>query len=164
MEVEMKKAGYLFLNGVIGLTLLACNFLWNAANRNPLESDVNQVLDPGNSARLDLKCSMIETTRSGYCLFAANEEQVEEIAARLNLDYRTASFENPETIPPVVSEGKAGCLDVDVFGNVDGFPAYYIGGRPDQLSLADGGQFEYLLLLFNPETGQACAQVSYAYG
>lgn len=160
----MKKTGHLILNGVIVLTLLACNFLWNAANRTPLESDVNEFLDPANTAQLDLNCSMIESTRSGYCLFVADEEQIEEIAARLNLDYRAASLEINETVPPVVSEGKVGCLDEDVFGKVDGFPAYYIGGRPDQLLLAGGGQFEYLLLLFNPETGQVCTQVSYAYG
>jgi hypothetical protein len=160
----MNKAGRLFLSGVIGLSLLACNFLWNSANRNTLESDVNEVLYPINAAQLDLECSMIATTRSGYCLFEANKGQIEEIGARLDLDYRLASFENNETIPPVVSEGKVGCLDENVFGQVDGLPAYYIGGRPDQLSLTGGGQFEYLLLLFNPETGQACAQVSYAYG
>lgn len=160
----MKKAGRVFLNGVIGLTLLACNFLWNSANRVPLESDVKEVLAPATTARLDLKCALIETTRSGYCLFEANEKQIEGIAAGLDLEYRLASFENKETIPPVVSEGKLGCLDENVFSQVDGLPAYYIGGRPDQLSLTSGGQFEYLLLLFNPETGQACTQVSYAYG
>ena len=160
----MKKAGRLFLNGVIGLTLLACNFLWNSANRVPLESDVKEVLDPATTAKLDLKCSMIDSTRSGYCLFSSNQAQIEEIAARLDLDYRVVSFENSESVPPVISEGEVGCLDEDVFGAVDGLPAYYIGGRPDQLSLANGGQFEYLLLLFNPETGQACTQVSYAYG
>lgn len=160
----MKKAGRLFLNGVIGLILLACNFLWNSANRVPLESDVKEVLDPATTAQLDLKCSMIDSTRSGYCLFSSNQTQIEEIVARLDLDYRVASFENNETIPPVVSDGKVGCLDENVFGQVDGLPAYYIGGRPDQLSLASGGQFEYLLLLSNPETGQACTQVSYAYG
>jgi hypothetical protein len=163
-EAEMKMAGRLFLTGGIGLTLLACNFLWNSANRNTLEFDVKEALDPATTAQLDLKCSMIETTRSGYCLFDANENQIKEIAAGLDLDYRLASFENIGTIPPVVSEGKVGCLDENLFSQVDGLPAYSIGGRPDQLSLTSGGQFEYFLLLFNPETGQACAQVSYAYG
>ena len=160
----MKKAGRLFLSGVIGLTLLACNILWNSANRNTLQSDVKEVLVPATTDQLDLKCSMIETTRSAYCLFEANEEQIEGIAAGLDLDYHVISFENNETTPPVVSEGRVGCLDESVFSQVDGLPAYYIGGRPDQLSLTSGGQFEYLLLLFNPETGQACTQVSYAYG
>ncbi len=50
MEVEMEKAGRLFLNGVIGLTLLACSFLWNSANSIPLESDVKEVLDPATTA------------------------------------------------------------------------------------------------------------------
>jgi len=160
----MEKAGRLCLNGVIGLTLLACNFLWNSANRVPLESDVKEVLDPATTTQLDLKCSMIDSTRSGYCLFLSNQAQIQEIAARLDLDYRVASLENNVTIPPVVSEGEVGCLAEDVFGQVDGLSAYYIGGRPDQLSLTSGGQFEYLLLLFNPGTGQACTQVSYAYG
>ncbi len=107
---------------------------------------------------------MIDSARSGYCLSSSNQAQIEEIVARLDLDYRVASFENNVTIPPIVSEGEVGCLDENVFGQVDGLPAYYIGGRPDQLSLTSGGQFEYLLLLFNPETWQACTQVSYAYG
>ena len=160
----MKKAGRLFLSGVIGLTLLACNFLWNSANRVPLKSDVNEVLDPANTTDLDLTCALIDTTRSGYCLFKADEGQIEEIAARLELDYRVVSYEENSTIPPLVSEGKVGCLDEIVFGMADGLLAYYLAGRPGQLSLAGGGQFEYLLLLFNPETGQACTQVSYAYG
>ncbi len=160
----MKKAGRLFLNGAIGLTLLACNFLWNSANRVPLKSDVNEVLDPANTSGLDLTCAMIDTTRSGYCLFMADEGKIEEIAARLELDYRVASFDKDDTIPPLVLDGKVGCLDENVFGIADGLPAFYIAGRPGQLSLAGGGQFEYLLLLFNPETGQACTQVSYAYG
>jgi hypothetical protein len=160
----MKKAGRLFLRGVIGLTLLACNFLWNSANRVPLESDVKEVVDPEATAQLDLNCSMIDSSRSGYCLFSSNQAQIEEIAAGLDLDYRLAFFENNETILPVVSEGRVGCLDENVFSQVDGLSTYYIGGRPVQLSLTSGGQFEYLLLLFNPETGQACTQVSYSYG
>lgn len=47
---------------------------------------------------------------------------------------------------------------------VEGLPGYWIGARPESLALGSGGQFEYLLLIFDAETSQACVQVSYAYG
>jgi hypothetical protein len=51
-----------------------------------------------------------------------------------------------------------------VFGEVRGLPAYWVAGRPEQLKISGGGQFEYMLLIFNASTGRSCIQVSYAYG
>jgi len=86
------------------------------------------------------------------------------MAARLELEARIVSLADPSTVPPIVTDGEIGCLDPDTFGSVDGLPAYWLGGRPDQLSLANGGQFEYMFLLFNTATGLVCVQVAYAYG
>jgi hypothetical protein len=161
--IIMDKKKRIILPAVLCSLLLACD-LWTLANRTPLTTDVNELLSTAATTPLDLTCNMLEGTRSGYCLFTADEEMVEEMAARLELDARIASLADRSTVPPIVTDGETGCLDPGIFGSVDGLPAYWLGGRPDQLSLADGSQFEYMLLLFNNATGQGCVQVAYAYG
>ncbi len=144
--------------------LASCSSLWNVANRDLLRSGMVEVLSPINVAPEDLDCQMIGSTRSGYCLLATTPEMVMTIATSLALDYRVANPDDPHTLPPIAGEGKMGCLSNEVFGEIRGLPAYWIAGRPEQLQISGGGQFEYMLLLFNPGTGQSCIQVSYAYG
>jgi hypothetical protein len=142
--------------------LVSCGGLWNLANRSALAADVAEVMDEADDP--DLQCAMIGVTRAGYCLLPASEGAVSGWATSLGLASGTASLDRPETVPPLAAEGAVGCLDAQVFVEVDGLPAYWLGGRPSQLSLSNGGQFEYMLLLYDPETGRACVQVSYAYG
>jgi hypothetical protein len=160
--MNMKKRA--ILPSVLCCLLLACNSLWTLANRTPLTTDVNELLSTTATTPLALTCNMLEGSRSGYCLFTADEELVAEITARLEMDAGIASLVDPSTVPPIITDGETGCLDPDTFGSVDGLPAYWLGGRPDQLSLADGSQFEYMLLLFNTGPGLVCVQVAYAYG
>lgn len=152
------------LAAVLCLNMIACSSLWNLTNRNSLIANVTEVLAATGEDQLELTCQMVDTTRTGYCIFDAHKELIEQIATRLGLDYRTASLEEPDTLPPLGSEGMMGCLSAGVFDNIEGLPAYWVGGRPITLSLSDGGQFEYLLLLYNSLTEQSCVQVSYAYG
>ena len=142
----------------------SCSSLWNWGNRGALIGGMVEVLAPIEIAAEDLECQMIGSTRSGYCLLETTPEMVLTIATTLALDYRVANPDNPITLPPIVGEGKTGCLSSEVFGEIRGLPTYWIAGRPEQLQVSGGGQFEYMLLLFNPATGQSCIQVSYAYG
>jgi hypothetical protein len=149
---------------ILATLTASCGSLWNMANRDLLRSGMVEVLSPIAVASDDLECQMIGSTRTGYCLLATTPEMVTTIATSLALDYRVANPDDPITLPPIAGEGKLGCLSSEVFGEVRGLPAYWIAGRPEQLKIKGGGQFEYMLLLFNPATGRSCIQVSYAYG
>jgi len=142
----------------------ACSSLWNWGNRDALIAGMVEVLAPIEVTAGDLDCKMIGSTRSGYCLLDTTPQMVMTIATSLALDYRVANPADPHTLPPIVDEGKVGCLSPEVFGDVRGLPAYWIAGRPEHLQISGGGQFEYMLLLFNATTGRSCIQVSYAYG
>jgi hypothetical protein len=111
-----------------------------------------------------MQCAMIDGTRSGYCVLPADGLKVDDWASLVRLNRRPVAMTDVETVPPLASEGPVGCLDTGTFPMVDGMTAYYLGGRPESLALIGGGQFEYMLLIFDPATARACIQVSYAYG
>ncbi|MCJ7513490.1 MAG: hypothetical protein MUO23_11035 [Anaerolineales bacterium] len=148
---------------VLSILLTSCGPLWNAVNRSTLKLDVAEALGP-QALDLQLRCEMVDSTRTGYCLVPADREQVIGWAGALGMSASTASTASAQTLPPLASEGRVGCLAPENFGDVEGLPAYWVGGRPEALILSGGGRFEYMLLLHNPDTGQACVQVSYAYG
>lgn len=141
----------------LAVLLLACNPPWNALQRNTLRIDVAEVLGIADADQRGLVCNMVGTSRTGYCLFEAEVELVERLAAE---------FELEELGPgsPLLSEGQVGCLTPEALGEAEGLQAQGVEGRPGSLALGSGGQFEYLLLLYNASTDQACVQVSYAYG
>jgi hypothetical protein len=123
---------------ILAALMASCSSFWNWGNRGALIAGMVKVLAPIQVASEDLDCEMI--------------------------DYRVANPADPHTLPPIVNEGNAGCLSPEVFDDVRGLPAYWIAGRPEQLKISGGGQFEYMLLIFNATTGKSCIQVSYAYG
>jgi len=149
---------------LLAVITTACSSLWNWGNRDALIGGMVEVLAPIQVVAKDLECQMIGSTRSGYCLLDTTPQMVMTIATTLQLNYRIANPADPLTLPPIVDEGKTGCLSPDVFGEVRGLPAYWVAGRPEQLKISGGGQFEYMLLIFNASTGRSCIQVSYAYG
>jgi hypothetical protein len=83
---------------------------------------------------------MIGNTRSGYCLLDTTPQMVTTLATTLGLDYRVANPADPLTLPPIVDEGKAGCLSAEVFGEVRGLPP--MARRPaGNLQLRRGVQY-----------------------
>jgi len=151
------------LLGACSILLASCGGLWNAANRSSLQTDVAQVLSVA-PAEQSMRCAMVDRTRTGYCVLPADEAQVRAWSGTLGLSPRTASLTDVDSVPPLASEGPVGCLDEGNFGQIEGRPTYWIGARPEALALENGGQFEYMLLIFDPAAAQACVQVSYAYG
>ena len=141
-----------------------CGPVWSALNRTSLQADVGEVLSRGFEDPPKIECRMIGTTRSGYCTFAQDGASALALAEELGLESRYADLNDPASIPPPAVEGMVGCLSPEVLGSVDGLPAYWIGERPEVLRLQNGSQFEYLMLILGPDTGQVCIQVSYAYG
>lgn len=144
-------------------SLTACSALWSTANRGALEADLRRVLDAPAEAP-GWECSMVGTTRTGYCRFEADASWLRSAAEELGMQRTAVGLHDPAGLPPLQSEGLTGCLSAEVFGPAQDLPAYWLGGRPEALALESGGQFEYLLLLIDPATGAACAQAAYAYG
>ena len=149
---------------ILPVLLVSCASIWNLGNRSSLEADVLDVLRPASKDGLSLECRMIGTTRSGYCLGEISDDEAAAWAQGLALESFRVNLEDAASTPALGVEGPVGCLSVEVFPGVDGLPALWVGGRPPQLALGSGGQFEYLLLIVNAATGQGCVQASYAYG
>jgi hypothetical protein len=136
------------------LLLLAsagCEFLWNAGNRGALKRNVGELLERHGAARGELDCSMIGTTRGGWCVSRIAEDRVVLIARGLALDSGAAD-----------PDAEGACRGAG-FG-VDGDRLYRSARRAPSLKLQDGSAFERLSLYYRPTDGSFCVEVSYAYG
>lgn len=91
-------------------------------------------------------------------------DQAEEIATRLGLNASTVDLLDTASVPLLAYEGEVGCLGDEALPGVNGLPVWWIDGRPPDLALSSGGQFEYLFLVVDPVSGAGCIQVSYSYG
>jgi len=147
--------------GILSLQLLAlaaCDRMWNAGNRSPLEKDVRSLLKTCGPDPAWLKCGMAGTTREAWAAFNANPAQVKVLVKCLKLEiaeegsdlrriasYKETSFPAPE----VVSVGAQGA---EVWGTTLRVP------------LKSGSAFSYLILIFDSATGRASFRMAYAYG
>lgn len=145
----------------VTLCVLLTAVLLGVLPGSTLRSDVAEVVQLPDRASSGLTCQMEPRSRTGYCLAALDQNAMARLIDQLRLTQLSVASTDPRALPPV---GPGGCQATAMFGDGDGVSAYWIGARPTQLALRDGGQFEYLLLLSRAETGQACIQVAYAYG
>lgn len=103
---------------------------------------------------------MVATTRTGFCQASASAEQIERLVTGLGLWLATQA--DPAAVGFWEAEG--GCRTEGPFS---GDPPAYVclsGIRPEELRLANGSAFEFMLLYYEPSTLEICFQVSYAYG
>jgi hypothetical protein len=143
--------------------LAACRPLWQAANRAQLEADLSAILTrSGAQAKLS-DCHMLGTTRTATCDLAIEPDAFDQLAQGLDMagPYTLLTLPTPSSAFLV---GDAGCLAEIPGADLEHTRAYLLDGRPAQLALANGGQFEYLLIAQVPDLAHACLQVSYAYG
>jgi hypothetical protein len=145
------------------LAALACSSRWILAHRGSLAANVHEVigLDP---EALPLACQMVASTRTGICQGSIAQDQAEGIASRLALNASTIALQDLSSVAPLAYEGEVECLEEAALPGVDGLPVWWIDGRPADLALSSGGQFEYLLIVVDPASGAGCIQVSYSYG
>ncbi len=164
MPLHWFRFVWLLLMPLLPLVVTGCSSAWTAFGRASLEADVAEVVSRGLAGSPEMECQMVGTTRSGFCTFEAGGAGALAVATELGLNSGSVEPDDLSAIPPVAAEGAVGCFSPEMMERADGLPAYWIGGRPESLRLQSGGQFEYLVLLLDPDTGQACVQVSYAYG
>lgn len=137
---------------VCTLALVGCASLWSRGNRALLRSDLQALL--GHEVELR-DCEMLGTTRTGYCRFEAVGMDLPGIRSNLGLvevdlgapDQEAETWLNERACPSLKE-----------------FRVYRSERRANQLKLANGTAFEYMLLFIPDNGGEACVQVSYAYG
>lgn len=150
---------------VVAFALLAvsCSSLWNRANRIPFQEDVEEVLAPSGVTVVLSECQMEGTTRTGYCELEADPSQIEAIISSLKMGDPQPLVSNEDSLVPMLLRDSP-CLGNHPSSDLNDILAYLISGRPNQLELADGGQFEYLFIAVDPANNNACIEASYSYG
>ena len=160
MPVQLNY-GVLLPLSIFALFFTSCGPAWNRLNVGGLERDVESLLTQAD-IEVDLQgCNMIGTTRSGYCRFQDADGDAAAIIQAFNL--HQVVLENA-TVPFIDAEFEAGCGSFPWILDGSGGAFYIISGRPEVLVLPTDTSFEYLLLMYEPSSGDACLQVSYAYG
>lgn len=142
------------------LLLVGCGPLWNAANRSGLEADVRQLLEAAGFVPQHLDCRMVGSTRDAACSLHMSAAGTASVIGTFALERIDLSSEPPSNLARLVADAGPSC----VVAASARLSTYGISGRPDSLRLPSGSAFEYLLLTVDESTGQACVQVSYAYG
>jgi hypothetical protein len=142
------------------LCLIGCEPVWDAANRPGLESDIRALLKTAAVEAPHLQCRMAGATRDGSCALRLSPSDTEAVIRTFALESVRPSTEPSVPLAQLIAQAGPSCV-VHASGPLATFGR---GGRPDALRLASGAAFEYLLLTINESTGEACVQVSYAYG
>jgi len=146
---------------VLALTM-ACDRLWDGLNRSSLQTDITALLAESGLSRAGAlrDCTMIGRSRDGLCRLAITPGELADLILRLRLaklDRDTPAGRRALRYLSVVSSS---CLDSDN----PRWQLWAAFGRPAGLRLDNGSVFDYLLLVYVPAEGEACLQVSYAYG
>jgi hypothetical protein len=143
------------------LSLSACSSLWSRVNVGNLQADVEALFEQTGIQVSVQNCDMVGTTRTGYCRFNDQDGLVEAIIQGFSLE--PVLFENA-TIAFIDAELEAGCGSFPSILEGSEGKLFLVSGRPQRLRLSNGSAFEYMLLLHSNSSGEACLQVSYAYG
>lgn len=162
-DSESSMRRFLFLPPTLALLVASCSPLWDRANRHALQGDVAGVLAASGETVALTDCHMVGTTRAGYCFFVAEPSRVQAIALSLEMgEPLEIRADLGPSLPAFLQESP--CLADYSTSSFDEVLAFLVTGRPAQLRLADGGQFEYMLMVFESASGEACIEASYAYG
>jgi hypothetical protein len=139
---------------------MGCEPLWNAANLSDLESDIRALLNPAAVVPLQMDCRMVGATRDGSCTVSLTRAETDAVIRALVLESVPSSADVPSPLARLFARAGSSCA----LGESMPLATYGLSGRPKSLRLPSGSAFEYLLLTINTSTGQACIQVSYAFG
>jgi len=156
----MRKIVVTFSLSLLCGLIAGCGLVWQSVQGTALDSDLTQILEANGLEQRELQCRMVASTRTGFCVMDATEEDAAQLISRLSLDLREAGDVHGNVPSWEIEQG---C------GSVEGFPAesaaqvYESARRPETLRLANGSAFEYLLVSFRQDLGTMCVQVSYAY-
>jgi len=152
-----------------------CDALWNFSNRNSLKDDIVGLAVRYGVTIFNSECNMIGASRAAYCIFTAKEQDIEALASGLKLNKVRSGVSVDDLVNAKGEEAKA---DGEIWGlenmlkpfeifkvnDKTKIKAFFIGNRPNQLQLASGRAFGYLLLYYDKASLRACIFVCYSYG
>lgn len=153
----------LVLTAAIALLTASCASIWNRVNHVPFQEDINRLLIPSGVPFVLWDCRMAGTTRTGSCELEISPKQLDAIRAYLNMGEGQHWGAGESSRASGFLQGSP-CLDRHSASISEEVLTYLITGRPAQLRLAGGSQFEYLLIAVDPAGGNTCIEASYAYG
>jgi len=142
----------------------ACGVIYSRSTATSLERDLSLLYGEPGLTDSEPGCSVIDSTRTGFCVYEASEGEVASLVERLGLRSITLDADGTGSTVAAAEEISAGCLSQPGYENPRRLLAYESERRGDSIRLDNGTAFEYLLLMFEPVRGGMCIQASYAYG
>ena len=103
-----------FSLSLLCVLIAGCGPVWQSVQGAALESDLIQVLEANGLEGRELQCRMVDSSRTGFCVMAAAEEDAAQLINRLSLTLRKAG-DDDGNVPSWELEN--GC------GSVEGFTA-----------------------------------------
>ena len=156
----MRKILITFSLSLLCVLIAGCGLVWQSIQGSALDRDLTQVLEANGLERRELQCRMVASSRTGFCVMNATEEDTDQLISSLALVLREAGDDHGN-VPSW--ELEQGCGSVEGFSGDPSVQVYESARRPEALRLANGTAFEYLLVSFRQDLGTMCIQVSYAY-
>jgi len=149
---------------LLALGLSGCEILWNRVSGGGLRRDLIELFRKHGVGGADPVCRMIGTTRAGTAFMRLSGDQVQALVRALDLQEPVVESERFTRLDFLERGDPGGCRSVTAFGDRARTRVYISDRRPPQLAVGNGSTFEYMVLYHRLDTGEACAQVSYAYG
>ncbi len=157
----VRKITAIYLLSLTCVLIAGCGLVWQSIQGAALDRDLTQVLEANDLEQRELQCRMVASSRTGFCVMDATEEDAAQLISRLSLVLR----EPGDVHGNVPSwEFEQGCGAVEGFTAEESARVYESARRLETLRLANGTAFEYLLVSFRQDLETMCIQVSYAYG
>ncbi|MDD4954778.1 MAG: hypothetical protein PHP17_01920 [Candidatus Omnitrophica bacterium] len=152
-----------------------CNYLWNVLNRDALKKDIIELTLQCGVKISKPDCSMIDSSRQGYCKFTATEREITALVNGLKLNKVRAGLTADDLVRNMdignKHDNKIWGLEqtlkpFDIYKVKDRatIKAFLISGRPENLHLKSGRAFDYFLLYYDNVSSKACIFVCYSYG
>ena len=151
---------------LIALVLMntGCGLIYSRSTSVALERDLSLLYGEPGLTDTAPGCAVIDSTRTGFCIYETSEAEVAQLVDRLGLHSIVLDENGVGSAVAPEAEVSSGCLSQSGYENPRRLVVYESERRADALRLEDGTAFEYLMVMFEPVRGGMCIQASYAYG
>ncbi len=75
----MRKIMVTFSLSLLCVLIAGCGLVWQSFQGAALDSDLTQVLEANGLERRELQCRMVASTRTGFCVMDATEEDAAQV-------------------------------------------------------------------------------------
>jgi hypothetical protein len=160
----MMKHGLGLLLMALMLVSSGCGLIYSRSTSVALERDLSLLYGEPGFTDSAPGCTVIDSTRTGFCLYETSEAEVATLVDRLGLHSVVIDENGAGSSVVPEAEASSGCLSQSGYENPRRLVIYESERRADAIQLENGTAFEYLMVMFEPVRGGMCIQASYAYG